>query len=54
VVERIIGGDVVGTQGTPVELLGGLIYRNFYPELWKVRTELTELAKEEETWRSQG
>ena len=24
VVERIIGGEVVGTQGTPVELLGGL------------------------------
>jgi tryptophan 2,3-dioxygenase len=52
VVERIIGGDVVGTQGTPVELLGGLISKSFYPELWKVRTELTEQAKEEDTWRS--
>jgi tryptophan 2,3-dioxygenase len=48
VVERIIGGEVVGTQGTPVELLGGLIHRRFYPELWDVRNELTELAKEEE------
>jgi tryptophan 2,3-dioxygenase len=46
VVERIIGGDVVGTQGTPVELLGKLIQRKLFPELWKVRTELTNLAKE--------
>jgi tryptophan 2,3-dioxygenase len=44
VVERIIGGHVVGTQGTPVELLGKLIERKLYPELWKVRTELTNHA----------
>ena len=48
VVERIIGGEVVGTQGTPVELLAGLVHRKFFPELWDVRNELTELAKEEE------
>jgi tryptophan 2,3-dioxygenase len=47
VVERIIGGEVVGTQGTPVELLGGLISKPLFPELWKVRNELTALAKEE-------
>ena len=41
VVERIIGGEVVGTQGTPVELLGKLIERKLYPELWKVRHRLT-------------
>jgi tryptophan 2,3-dioxygenase len=46
VVSRIIGEDVVGTQGTPVELLAGLIKNKMYPELWRVRTELTELAKE--------
>jgi tryptophan 2,3-dioxygenase len=46
VVSRIIGEDVVGTQGTPVELLAGLIKHKMYPELWSVRTELTELAKE--------
>jgi len=46
VVERIIGGDVVGTQGTPVEMLGKLVQRKLYPELWKVRTELTNLARE--------
>jgi tryptophan 2,3-dioxygenase len=47
VVERIIGGEAVGTQGTPVELLAGLIHRKFFPELWNVRNELTELAKAE-------
>jgi tryptophan 2,3-dioxygenase len=47
VVERIIGGHVGGTQGTPVELLEGLIHRRHYPELWDARNELTELAKKE-------
>jgi tryptophan 2,3-dioxygenase len=46
VVARIIGEDVVGTQGTPVELLAGLIKHKTFPELWTVRTQLTELAKE--------
>ena len=46
VVARIIGEDVVGTQGTPVELLAGLIKYKMYPELWTVRTDLTELAQE--------
>jgi tryptophan 2,3-dioxygenase len=43
VVERIIGGDVVGTQGTPVEVLSRLIHKSFYPDLWGVRNELTRL-----------
>jgi tryptophan 2,3-dioxygenase len=46
VVARIIGDQVVGTQGTPVEVLGRLIHKNFYPELWQVRNELTSLAQE--------
>jgi tryptophan 2,3-dioxygenase len=46
VVARIIGEDVVGTQGTPVELLEGLTRHKMFPELWTVRTRLTELAKE--------
>lgn len=46
VVARIIGEEVVGTQGTPVELLAGLIKHKMFPELWQVRTDLTELAKE--------
>jgi len=45
-VGRVIGEDVVGTQGTPVELLAGLIKYKMFPELWTVRTDLTELAKE--------
>jgi tryptophan 2,3-dioxygenase len=49
VVERTIGGHVVGTQGTPVELLGKLVDRKLYPELWKVRTELTNLAIEQQS-----
>jgi tryptophan 2,3-dioxygenase len=46
VVARIIGEDVVGTQGTPVEQLAGLIKNKLFPELWTVRTQLTELARE--------
>jgi tryptophan 2,3-dioxygenase len=46
VVARIIGDQVVGTQGTPVEVLGRLIHKVFYPELWEVRNTLTSLAKE--------
>lgn len=46
VVERIIGGGVVGTQGTPVEVLGRLIHKRFFPELWELRNELTRLASQ--------
>ncbi len=45
VIARVIGEEVVGTQGTPVELLGGLIKQKLFPELWQSRTDLTELAK---------
>ena len=45
-VGRVIGEDVIGTQGTPVELLAGLIKNKMFPELWRVRTDLTMLAKE--------
>lgn len=43
VVQRVIGGDVIGTQGTPVEVMGRLIHHSFYPELWGVRNELTRM-----------
>ena len=46
VVARIIGDAVVGTQGTPVEVLGRLIHKVFFPELWDARNELTALSKE--------
>jgi tryptophan 2,3-dioxygenase len=45
VVARVIGDKVVGTQGTPVELLGRLITKTSFPELWEVRNELTALSK---------
>ena len=46
VVARVIGDSVVGTQGTPVEVLGRLIHHVFFPELWRVRNELTALSQE--------
>jgi tryptophan 2,3-dioxygenase len=48
VVARVIGDQVVGTQGTPVELLGGLIKQRFYPELWQARNKLTQLSNGED------
>jgi tryptophan 2,3-dioxygenase len=40
-VERIIGGNVIGTQGTPVDVLGKRIDVRFFPALWHVRDEIT-------------
>ena len=45
VVERIIGGNVIGTQGTPVEVLAKRIDVRFFPELWTVRDEITRQSK---------
>jgi tryptophan 2,3-dioxygenase len=47
VVARVIGDAVVGTQGTPVEVLGRLVQTVVFPELWEVRNELTALSKAE-------
>jgi tryptophan 2,3-dioxygenase len=44
VVERSIGANVSGTQGTPVEILGRLNSLTFFPELWSIRTEITNFA----------
>jgi tryptophan 2,3-dioxygenase len=43
-VERTIGGEVIGTQGTPVEVLGRLVHERWFPELWDARNELTRIA----------
>jgi tryptophan 2,3-dioxygenase len=43
VVQRVIGAGVVGTQGTPVEVMGRLVHKSFFPDLWEVRNTLTEL-----------
>ena len=38
---RIIGHGAVGTKGTPVDALAGLLSQKFFPRLWRVRSELT-------------
>jgi tryptophan 2,3-dioxygenase len=43
-VERIIGGHVIGTQGTPVEVLGRRLETRSFPELWEVRNAITNAA----------
>jgi tryptophan 2,3-dioxygenase len=43
-IERLIGGGVIGTKGTPVEVLRGLLGVRWFPDLWQVRNELTVLA----------
>src|SRR6201982_2494761 len=40
--KRIIGGGVVGTMGTPVEVLHQRMEHLFYKELWDVRNHITE------------
>jgi len=39
--QRIIGGGVVGTMGTPVEVLHQRMEHLFYKELWDVRNQIT-------------
>jgi tryptophan 2,3-dioxygenase len=53
VVARIIGDQVVGTQGTPVEVLGKMIHHNFFPVLWRARNQLTKRAQDEERAQSE-
>ena len=40
--QRIIGGGVIGTMGTPVEILRQRQEHIFYKALWDVRNEITE------------
>ena len=44
-VERVIGGHVIGTQGTPVEVLGRRLDVRLFPDLWAVRNALTDQAQ---------
>jgi tryptophan 2,3-dioxygenase len=43
-VERVIGGHVIGTQGTPVEVLGRRLDVRYFQDLWDVRNGLTAEA----------
>jgi len=42
--QRIIGGGVVGTMGTPVEVLHQRMEHLFYKDLWDVRNQITAQA----------
>jgi tryptophan 2,3-dioxygenase len=44
--QRIIGGGVIGTMGTPVEVLHQRMEHLFYKELWDVRNQITARANE--------
>ncbi len=43
IVARALGEDTVGTQGTPVQVLGKLIAQRQIPRLWDARSRLVEL-----------
>jgi tryptophan 2,3-dioxygenase len=42
-VARALGEETVGTQGTPVQVLGKLIAQRQMPKLWEARSRLVEL-----------
>ena len=44
--QRIIGGGVIGTMGTPVEVLHQRMEHLFYKELWDVRNQITAKAND--------
>jgi tryptophan 2,3-dioxygenase len=43
IVSRALGEDTIGTQGTPVQVLGKLIAQRQIPKLWEVRSQLVKL-----------
>jgi tryptophan 2,3-dioxygenase len=43
IVARALGEETIGTQGTPVQVLGKLIAQRQLPRLWDVRSRLVEL-----------
>ena len=43
IVARALGEETIGTQGTPVQVLGKLIAQRQVPKLWEVRSRLVEL-----------
>lgn len=44
--ERVIGGHVVGTMGTPVEVLQKRMESWLYKDLWDVRNQITAAANQ--------
>jgi tryptophan 2,3-dioxygenase len=47
IVARALGEETVGTQGTPVQVLGKLIAQRQLPRLWETRSRLVELFEAE-------
>lgn len=45
--QRMIGPGSIGTGGTPMTLLERTLKDMFYPELWEVRNQLTQIASQE-------
>ena len=43
IVARALGEDTIGTQGTPVQVLGKLLAHRQLPKLWDARSRLVEL-----------
>jgi tryptophan 2,3-dioxygenase len=43
IVARALGENTIGTQGTPVQVLGKLIAQRQLPRLWETRSRLVEL-----------
>jgi tryptophan 2,3-dioxygenase len=43
-VERVIGGLVIGTQGTPVDVLARRVDIRYFQPLWDIRNTLTQEA----------
>src|SRR5438045_6718208 len=44
--QRVIGGGVVGTMGTPVEVLHQRMEHLFYKDFWDVRIRITARVKD--------
>jgi tryptophan 2,3-dioxygenase len=51
IVARALGEQTVGTQGTPVQVLGKLIAQRQMPKLWETRSRLVELFDAERAGR---
>jgi tryptophan 2,3-dioxygenase len=47
IVARALGEETIGTQGTPVQVLGKLIAQRQMPRLWEARSRLVELFEAE-------
>ncbi len=47
--ERVIGGRVIGTMGTPVEVLQQRMESWLYKDLWDVRNEITAASNQTTT-----